>query len=199
MPPSNTADWGWVQLIHASLNEEGRAAIVLDSGAVSRGSGSQNSDRERDIRKQFVEKDLIDCVVLLPENLFYNTSAPGIVLMLNKAKSVERKNQILLVNASQYFIKRKPKNELTREGINAAAEVYHNWETHEKLSRVIWLEEARAADYNLNPSLFVDVGDAVLHRPLVEVMFDLEKIRTDREKIDLDLEQMLSKIGVLGA
>ena len=85
----------------ASLNERGRAAIVLDTGAVSRGSGSQSSNREKDIRKAFVENDFIEGVVLLPENLFYNTTAPGIVLLLNRNKPASRKGQILLEDAER--------------------------------------------------------------------------------------------------
>lgn len=191
IPPNSSADWGWLQLIHASLNKEGRAAIVLDTGAVSRGSGSQNSNRERDIRKKFVEQDLIDCVVLLPENLFYNTSAPGVVIFLNNAKPAEHKNQILLINASKYFVKRKPKNELTEEGIAAAAAAYQNWETREKLSRVITLEEARATDYNLSPSQFVEVNDAVVHRPLGEIMADLKEAKREREEAEKNLVEIL--------
>ena len=52
-------------------------AVVLDTGAVSRGSGNQGSNKERGIRKSFVEADLVEAVVLLPENLFYNTTAPA--------------------------------------------------------------------------------------------------------------------------
>ena len=122
--PSSSADWGWVQHILASLKENGRAVIVLDTGAVSRGSGSKNTDRERDIRKKFVEQDLIEGVVLLPENLFYNTTAPGIILLLNCNKPEGRKDQILLINLSQYFEKGKPKNILTDEGLDAVVEVY---------------------------------------------------------------------------
>ena len=62
-------------------------AVVLDTGAVSRGSGNQGSNREKDIRKKFVDNDWIEAVLLLPENLFYNTTAPGIVLFLNKNNS----------------------------------------------------------------------------------------------------------------
>ncbi len=193
-PPNNTADWAWIQLIHASLNEEGRAAIILDTGAVSRGSGSQNSDREREIRKQFVENDLIDGVVLMPENLFYNTSAPGIILMLNKSKPIEHKNQIILINASRYFVKRKPKNQLTSAGIAVVTEVYHNWETREKLSRVITLEDARVTDYNLSPSQFVDVSDEFIHRPLQEIITDLLEARVQREKADENLVEILKSL-----
>lgn len=62
--PISSADWGWVQHILASLKENGRAAIVLDIGAVSRGSGSKNTNRERDIRQKFVEENLIEGVIL---------------------------------------------------------------------------------------------------------------------------------------
>lgn len=73
--PASSADWGWVQHMAASLDDKGRAAIVLDTGAVSRGSGSQGANKEKEIRKAFVEKDWIEGVVLLPDNLFYNTTA----------------------------------------------------------------------------------------------------------------------------
>ena len=132
---------------------------------MSRGSGSKQTSRERDIRKGFVENDLIEGVILLPENLFYNTSAPGIILLLNRSKPAERKAQILLINLSNYFVKESPKNVLTDEGIDAATEVYRAWESREKLSEVITLEDIRKADYNLSPSQFVDVGDKVEHRP----------------------------------
>ena len=194
--PSSSADWAWVQHIHASLKETGRAAIVLDTGAVSRGSGSKQSSRERDIRKEFVEADLIEGVLLLPENLFYNTSAPGIILFLNRNKPTERKEQILLINLSEYFEKGKPKNILTDEGIDAATEVYQTWESREKLSSVITLEDARKTDYNLSPSQFVDVGDKVEHRQVNEILADLTEARVAREKADKALEEVLARLGL---
>ena len=83
---SGKGDWAWLQHTLACLNDHGRAAVVLDTGVVTRGSGSRNEDRERNIRKWFVDNDLIEGVVLLPVNLFYNTSAPGIIVVLNKRK-----------------------------------------------------------------------------------------------------------------
>ena len=79
-------DWAWLQHTLTCLSERGRAAVVLDTGAVTRGSGSRNEDRERNIRKWFVENDLIDGVILLPDNLFYNTSAAGVIVVLSKRK-----------------------------------------------------------------------------------------------------------------
>ncbi|WP_460035821.1 type I restriction-modification system subunit M, partial [Methylothermus subterraneus] len=124
-PPSSSADWGWLQHMLASLKEGGRMAVVLDTGAVSRGSGNQGSNRERDIRKAFVEADLIEAVILLPENLFYNTPAPGVILVINRRK--RHAGEMLLINASTLFAKGRPKNYLTEEHIETIAGVYHTW------------------------------------------------------------------------
>ena len=196
--PSSSADWAWVQHILVSLKETGRAAIVLDTGAVSRGSGSRQTSRERDIRKEFVESDLIEGVILLPDNLFYNTTAPGIILLLNGSKPAEHKGQILLINLSNYFVSEKPKNVLTDEGINAAVEVSQTWESREKLSAVITLQDAQKTDYNLSPSQFVAVGDKVEHRPISEILVDLAEARIAHEKVDKTLEDVLIRLGLKG-
>lgn len=196
VPPKSSADWGWAQHMLASLNDTGRAAIVLDTGAVSRGSGSKSSNKERDIRRAMVEADVVEGVVLLPENLFYNTSAPGILLLLNRHKAADRRGQFLLVNASTHFVKEKPKNVLTDAGIAAVAEVYRNWETREKLSRVVTLDEVRAADYNLSPSQFVEVNDKVQHRPLADILADLAVAHAERERADAELSAVLAKLGL---
>jgi type I restriction enzyme M protein len=187
-----------VQHVWASLNEGGRAVIVLDTGAVSRGSGSKQSNREKEVRKLFVENDWIEGVVLLPENLFYNTTAPGILLLLGRGKPPERQGKILLVNASMYFVKEKPKNVLTDEGIKAVAEVYHGWESREKLSRIITRDEARATDYNLSPSQFVEVTEQVDHRPLGQILADLQTARVERQTADEKLAEVLAKLGLNG-
>jgi type I restriction enzyme M protein len=195
--PSSSADWGWLQHIAASLNDSGRAAVVLDTGAVSRGSGSKSSDKEKTIRQAFVEADLVEAVILLPENLFYNTTAPGIVVVLNRHKNNGRKGQFLLINASAFFAKKKPKNELTEEGIAAAAEVFHKWESREKLSRVVTLQEVREADFNLSPSMFVEVNDKVEHRILSAIVADLNAVQRKRESADKELRELLDKLGIL--
>ena len=194
VPPKSSADWGWVQHILASLDDDGRAAVVLDTGAVSRGSGSKSSNKEKEVRKAIVEKDWIEGVILLPENLFYNTTAPGIILLLNKKKPVKRKNEIILINASNYFVKEKPKNVLTDDGIKAVSKAYSNWKSKEKLSRVVTLEDVRKVDYNLSPSQYVDVNDATQHRLLSEIIKDLSEARRAREKADKQLDEILKKI-----
>lgn len=196
VPPSQSADWAWAQHILASLKEGGRAAIVLDTGAVSRGSGSGSSNKERAIRKAFVEADVIEGVVLMPENLFYNTSAPGVVLLLHKNKPADRQGQMLLVNASAYFVKERPKNVLTGAGIAAVAEVFRAWESRDKLSRILTTDEVRVADYNFSPSQYVEVGDRVTHRLLGDILADLQEAKTKREQADEHLSATLTHLGL---
>lgn len=195
--PSSSADWGWLQHIAASLNDTGRAAVVLDTGAASRGSGSKSSNKEKTIRASFVEADLVEAVVLLPENLFYNTPSAGIVIVLNRHKENGRKGQFLLINACTYFVKEKPKNKLTDEGIAAVAEVFRGWQTREKLSCVVTLEEVREADYNLSPSLFVEVNGKAIHRALASIVKDLTAARSEREQADKELDAVLRNLKIV--
>ena len=77
----------------------------------------------------------MEAVVLLPENLFYNTTAPAIILVVNRRK--RRPGEILLINASQHFAKGRPKNYLADEHVEAVAEVYREWRAEDKLSAVV--------------------------------------------------------------
>ena len=93
-------------------------------------------------------------------------------------------------------MKGDPKNILTNEGINVATEVYQAWESREKLSNIITLEDAQKTDYNLSPSQFVDVGDKIEHRPVNEILTDLAEARVAREKADKTLEEVLMQLGL---
>ncbi|EIV99909.1 type I restriction-modification system subunit M [Thermoanaerobacter siderophilus] len=196
IPPSSSADWGWIQHMYASLNEKGKMAVVLDTGAVSRGSGNQGSNRERDIRKVFVEKDRIESVILLPENLFYNTSAPGIILVINKNK--RHPGEILLINASKLYSKGRPKNYLTDEHIEKIVTIYHNWTAEEGLSAIITNEEAARNDYNLSPSRYVSQNGTEEVLPLEETIVQLQEAEEECSNADRELEEVLKALGLGG-
>ena len=180
-------DWAWLQHTVASLKPGGRAAVVLDTGAVSRGSGSKNEERERNIRRWFVERDLVDGVILLPENLFYNTTAAGVIMILRKSKPKDRREKIVLVNASGEFRKGTPKNYLTDEGIKRVVDAYLAGEPATGLAAVITTEEAARSDYNLSPAKFVVNGRAEIRRGLDELLREFDALcaeaRTQDERI----------------
>ncbi len=196
VPPSSSADWGWIQHMYASLKDGGKMAVVLDTGAVSRGSGNQGSNRERDIRKAFVERDVVEAVFLLPENLFYNTSAPGIILVLNKNKA--HKGQILLVNGSKEFEKGKPKNYMTAQNIARMADAYREWREVEGLSKIIATDEAVRNDHNLSPSRYVASDNAEEVLPLEEALVLLSEAEEEQQAANRELDAVLAKLGFSG-
>ena len=189
-PGKSSADWGWLQHIQASLKSKsgtrqaGRAAVVLDTGAASRGSGNAGTNKEKDARQWFVEQDLIESVLYLPENLFYNTSAPGIVIFLNKDKPSSRQGKVFLVNASQVFEKGDPKNFIPREGIDRIVETLTDWKEEEKISRIVDHAELRKNDYNISPSRYIHTGDAETYRPLAEIVEELDVIEAEAKEAD---------------
>ena len=123
--PASSADWAWLQNVHAFLNDNGRAAVVIDTGAASRGSGSQGENKEKAIRRWFVDNDAIEAVILLPDNLFYNTTAAGIIIVLNRNKPKDRKRKIILINAANEFQKGRPKNFIPNESVKKIADAFH--------------------------------------------------------------------------
>lgn len=194
--PGRKADWGWVQHMLASLNDRGRAAIVLDTGAASRGSGNASSDKERDVRKWFVEHDLIEGVIYLPENLFYNTTAPGIILFLNKDKPKDCKNKLFLLNASREYAKGDPKNYVPDEAIARIAEIFTAWREEEKFSRVVAKEEIIKNDFNISPSRYIHTGEDESYRPIFEIVEELETLEQEASDIHVQLKDVLRSIGV---
>ena len=201
-PGKSSADWGWVQHMHASLKsmssnkQAGRAAIVLDTGAVSRGSGNAGTNKEKTVRQWFVDHDLIESVLYLPENLFYNTTAPGIVLFLNKGKPESRRDKVLLVNASQIFEKGDPKNFIPSDGIDHIVKILIEWKEEEKLSRIVDHAELKKNDYNISPSRYIHTADEETYRPLAEIVAELDAVEEEAREADKALRGILRRIGV---
>ena len=195
-PGKSSADWGWIQHIAASLNERGRGAVVLDTGAASRGSGNAGTNKEKSVRQWFVEQDLIESVLYLPENLFYNTTAPGIVVFLNKAKEVARRGRVLLVNASQVFEKGDPKNFIPAVGITRIAEALIQWRQEEKFSRVVEQAELAKNDFNISPSRYIHTSDAATYRPIAEIVKEMDAIEAEAREADRALREILGRLGI---
>lgn len=189
---SGKGDWAWLQHTLSAMNDGGRAAVVLDTGAVTRGSGSKNEDRERNIRKFFVEQDFIEGVVLLPENLFYNTMAAGIIVVLNKRKPAARKGKIVLLNASKRCKKGRPKNYLVE--LQELADLFRSDTPVDGELNIITTAEARDADYNLSPSRWVAQEDDSVTADLPTLVGMLRELSLQLRASD---ERVLQLLGGL--
>ena len=188
-------DWAWLQHTLSCLNERGRAAVVLDTGAVTRGSGSKNEDRERNIRRWFVERDLIDGVILLPDNLFYNTNAAGIIIVLSKRKPEARRDKIVLVNASRRVGKGRPKNYIPEEYVRPIAAAFMKGAPVDGEVAVITKEQAREADYNLSPSRWVGQASSLEVGSVRELLAELVTLDEEAHQLSASLHNLLAGVA----
>jgi len=188
-PPNNSADWAWIQHMLACSKE--KVGIVLDQGALFR------ANREDDIRKKTVEKDLIECLILLPEKLFYNTGASGIVAVLNKNKPEDRKTKILFINATEEFAKHpfvRKLNILSAENISKIVDAYKHFKDIEGFARVVNLEEIRSNEHNLNIPLYVSPSAKEEEIDLNQVYDELQLLRSQREEFWKKVEGYIQSV-----
>ena len=166
------------------MNDSGRAAVVLDTGALTRGSGSKNEDKERNIRKWFVDRDYVEGAVLLPDNLFYNTQAAGIIIILNKRKPTARQSKVLMLNASHRATKGRPKNHLAENDVLELARLYQAAEPVEGELAVVDIADIAAADYTLSPARWAGSVNQAEHRTVADIAAEL--VVLDQRSTELD-------------
>ena len=193
--PGGKADWGWMQHIVASLKPKGRAAIVLDTGAASRGSGNANANKEKEVRRWFIENDLIEGVIYLPENLFYNTGAPGIIVVLNRTKPKERQGKFFFLNAVSEFAKGDPKNYLPDDAIGRIANTFLRWKEVEKYARMVSGGEIAKNDFNISPNHYVHSGKGEGYRPIPEIIEELDELDKEAIKTNRIVRAVLQRLG----
>ena len=127
---------------------------------------------------------------------FYNSSAPGIILFLDKAKSKERKGKFFLLNAATEFAKGDPKNYIPDEAIARIADTFKAWREEEKYSRVVSREEIAKNDFNISPSRYIHTGAGEEYRPIPEIVEELEALEAESRKTDAALKKILARLGV---
>ncbi|HUN10238.1 MAG TPA: class I SAM-dependent DNA methyltransferase [Aggregatilineales bacterium] len=123
LPPTGNANYAWVQHIIHHLSSSGRAGFVLSNGSMS-----TNTATEGAIRRALVEADLIDCMVALPPQLFYNTQIPACLWFINRRKPDHRRGQTLFIDARALgYLVNRTLRDLTAEEIAHITATYHQW------------------------------------------------------------------------
>ena len=188
-----SADWAWIQhMLAMAKNEGGRVGVVIDNGCLFRGG------KEGDIRRKVIEADLVECVLLLPEKLFYNTGAPGAILVFRKNKPADRKGKILFINASNEYIKHptvRKLNSLSDDNIRRIAEAYRKFEDVAGYCKVVNIEEVRSNDYNLNVTLYVMPVEEGEQIDIIKEWKELKELEKEKQEIASKLEQYISEIA----
>lgn len=191
--PKQSADWAWIQhmLASAADNDGGRVGVVIDNGCLFRGG------KEKTIRARILEADLIECIIVLPEKLFYNTGAPGAIIVLNKNKQKNRKGKVLFINASNEYEQHpdvRKLNTLAKHNIEKIAKAYQDLREEKGFSRVVLLDEIKKNDYNLNVSLYAFPEEEAEHIDIEKEWQELKQLEQKEHEIDKKIEVFLKEI-----
>ncbi len=189
VPTKSSADWMWIQHMFSTLNSSGRMGVVLDNGALFRGN------RELKCRKGFIEDDLIEGVVALPANLFYNTGAPGCLIIINKNKPKELEKKIFFIHAEKEFEEGKAQNHLKEKHIKKIAKTYLNKKKIDKFSELIDLEEIKENDFNLNVSRYIDILPEEEPVDIKGCLQELKKLHDERIKLEREFQKDMEELG----
>ena len=192
IPPSSKGDWAFLLHMIASMSGNGRIAAVAPHGVLFRGAS------EGKIRQAIIEKNLIDAVIGLPENLFYGTSIPACIIVFRKGRS---NSDVLFIDASKQFKKDKAKNALRDEDTTKIVETYKAYRNGEdaekdKYSHVATLDEIKENEYNLNIPRYVDTFEEEEIIDIDAVNAEIADLKVQIATIEKDMEKYLEDLGL---
>jgi len=195
-PNRQSADWAWIQHMLASAKSgNGRVGVVIDNGCLFRGG------KEKGIRQQILEADLLECVILTPEKLFYNTGASGALLFFAKNKRDDRRGKILIINAALEFGKHpdvRKLNIITDKNIARIAGVANSWEEIEGFSKIFSLADLAKNDFNLNVTQYVSPQKDVEEVDIPATWAAIQNVETELRMVDEQIAVHLKEIGYGG-
>lgn len=208
-PPSGNANYGWMMHMLYHLAPRGVMATVLSNGSLS-----SNTSGEGEIRKNLIENDLVECIVALPKQLFYNTGIPACIWFLRREKANHSK-EVLFIDASEMgFMKDRVHRDLADEDIDLITNTYHNWrnvianETKQSdyqdikgFCKSATIEEIEKHNHVLSPGRYVGIealeDDGIPFETKMEALATTLKEQMDKEvELNKEIATQLAKIGL---
>jgi type I restriction enzyme M protein len=185
--PKSAADFAFLLHGFHFLSDEGTMAIILPHGVLFR------SGAEKRIRTKLLQDGNIDTVIGLPANLFYSTGIPVCIIVLKKCK---KPDDVLFINASEYFEKAKRQNFLSEEHIDKIIDTYQYRKEEERYSRCVSMEEIKKNEYNLNISRYISTAKP---EPIIDINTvnkDLVDIEKEIKKAKKKHNEFLKELGL---
>jgi len=189
IPPKSYGDYAFVQHMIATLNSTGRAGVVLPHGVLFRGGA------EGKIRKGIIEEDLLEVVIMLPNNLFFGTGISACLFIINKKKAKDRKGKVFFLYGANDYLAGKNQNRLRKEDIEKIVNSYREYRTIEKYCRPVSLDEIRANDHNLNITRYIDITEEEEPIDVQDVLKQLKALKKERAGVEKKMNRYLKELG----
>ena len=185
LAPKSAADFSFLLHGFHFLSGEGTMAIILPHGVLFRGGAEER------IRTKLLKDNNVDAVIGLPSNLFFSTGIPVCILVLKKCK---KHDDVLFINASEYFEKGKRQNTLREEDIERIVKAYQFREELPRYSKKVSMEEIEKNGYNLNISRYINTSleeEKIDLKAVNKTLTDIEKrIKESTEKHNSFLKEL---------
>lgn len=194
IPPKDKGDLGFVQHMASTLNHNGKAGVVMPHGILFR-AGAEGKIREGLLEGVYGEEGLIEAVIGLPSNLFYGTSIPACIVILNRNKEEYKKGKVLFINGAQDYQEGKNQNTLREQDIEKIVSAYDAWQDVEKYARVVSLDVIRQNDHNLNIARYIDSAEAEEEIEVEEAIAALQQLEIEREEVEVQMYGFLKELG----
>lgn len=201
LPPAGNANFAWIQHMLYHLASNGVMATVLANGSLS-----SNTSGEGEIRKKLIENDLVECIVALPKQLFYNTGIPACLWFLRREKQT-RKKEILFIDASEMgFLKDRVHREFSEDDVNKISNTYHSWKKDENYEdekgycRSANLQEVEKNNFVLTPGRYVGIADVEddgipFEEKMEKLTTTLKEQFAKEQEMNEEIKKQLKNIG----
>jgi type I restriction enzyme M protein len=190
-PPQGRADYAfWQHIVQSMSSRSGRCAILFPHGVLFR-------QEEAEMRRKLIETDLIDCVLGLGPNLFYNSPMEASVVVCSATKPKKRRGRILFINAVKEVTRERAQSFLTEENLNRIVQTYQSGQDEPGFSRLVPLDEVRGREGNLSIPLYVQnaangVEEAAGNYAGQNLEATLQRWLDSREEVRKSLQKILS-------
>lgn len=195
-PPKSKGDWAFISHMIETLNENGKAGVVVPHGVLFRGSS------EGKIRQKTIEENILEAVIGLPANLFFGTGIPAAILIFNKAKSAN--TDVLFIDASQQYESVKNQNKLREADIERIVTTYRNFFAgkvkagimEDKFSYVATFDEIKENDFNLNIPRYVDTFVEEPEVDIAKVQQEIIDIEKELVEVQNEMKKYLTELNI---
>ncbi|WP_372880284.1 N-6 DNA methylase [Psychromonas sp.] len=189
VPPQGCADYGFYTHIIKSLKSDtGRAAMLWPHGVLFR-------DSEQAIREQVIESDIIEAVIGLGPNLFYNSPMESCVVVLNCNKPAERKNKILFINGVENVTRERAHSRLSEDDLDVLSEAYFNPDKQSDIAALVDLDDIGENQFNLSIPLYVKAKN---NDEVHDIEHAIEGWNVSRVQLNTQTNQLFKNLAQLG-